>query len=83
MYLQKITTRFRDCDWSYARTSDVTSENLRRESKLLAKTFPKPEEPKPVRAPSKLQYTAAGLEVQLPWSGIHEWRNAEQGDWYW
>jgi len=40
------------------------------------------QKPKPVKAASKRQYTAAGGEVQIPWGGIHEWRTTEQGDWY-
>ena len=29
---------------------------------------------KAVYAASERQYTAAGLGVQVPWGGIHEWR---------
>ena len=36
----------------------------------------------PEYAASERQCTAAGPEIQAPWGGIHEWRNAEQGAWY-
>jgi len=40
------------------------------------------QKPKPVYVASKQQCTAAGAEVQVYCGGIHEWRKAEQGDWY-
>jgi len=33
-----------------------------------------------VHTASERQYTAAGREVQVPWSGIHDRRKAERGD---
>jgi len=41
------------------------------------------QKPKAVHtAASKLQYTAAGREVQVDWRDINEWPKAEQGEWY-
>jgi len=37
---------------------------------------------KPVRAAVKRQNTEAGREIQVPWDDIHQWRKAEQRDWY-
>ena len=38
--------------------------------------------PKVVYAASEQQFTTAGGEVRVPWSGMHEWRKVEQGVWY-
>jgi len=35
--------------------------------------------PKAVYAASERQYTAAGGEVQVPRSGVHEWQKEERG----
>jgi len=40
------------------------------------------QKPKAVHAAIKRHNTATGREVQVPRGGIHEWREAKQGDWY-
>jgi len=40
------------------------------------------QKPNAVHAASKQQSTAASGEVHVLWGGIHEWREAEQEDWY-